>query len=55
MFNYRYSPPRTQVKDLLMSNAIGDVQSVDFNWLLNTLHGESPGWFLKTCCIVRCS
>jgi predicted dehydrogenase len=39
MFNYRYSPPRTQVKDLLMSNAIGDVQSVDFNWLLNTLHG----------------
>jgi predicted dehydrogenase len=39
LFNYRYSPPRTQVKDLLMSNAIGDVLSVDFHWLLNTSHG----------------
>jgi predicted dehydrogenase len=39
LFNYRYSPPRTQVKDLLMSNAIGDVLSVDFHWLLNTMHG----------------
>ena len=25
LFNYRYSPPRTQVKDLLMSGAIGDM------------------------------
>jgi len=39
LFNYRYSPPRTQVKELLMSNAIGDVLSVDFHWLLNTVHG----------------
>jgi predicted dehydrogenase len=39
LFNYRYSPPRTQIKDLLMSNAIGDVLSVDFHWLLNTQHG----------------
>ena len=39
MFNYRYSPPRTQVKDLLMSNEIGDILSVDFHWLLNTRHG----------------
>jgi len=39
LFNYRYSPPRTQVKDLLMSNVIGDVLSVDFHWLLNTVHG----------------
>jgi len=38
-FNYRYSPPRTQVKELLMSGAIGDVLSVDFHWLLNTVHG----------------
>jgi predicted dehydrogenase len=38
-FNYRYSPPRTQVKDLLMNNEIGDILSVDFNWLLNTTHG----------------
>ncbi|MDF9828218.1 putative dehydrogenase [Ereboglobus sp. PH5-10] len=38
-FNYRYSPPRTQVKDILMSGAIGDILSVDFTWLLNTRHG----------------
>ena len=38
-FNYRYSPPRTQVKDLLMSGVIGDVLSVDFHWMLDTQHG----------------
>jgi len=38
-FNYRYSPPRTQLKDLLMSGVIGDVLSVDFHWMLNTHHG----------------
>lgn len=38
-FNYRYSPHRTQVKDVLMSGVIGDILSVDFHWLLNTVHG----------------
>lgn len=38
-FNYRYSPPRTQVKELLMEGEIGDILSVDFHWLLNTNHG----------------
>jgi predicted dehydrogenase len=38
-FNYRYSPPRTQVKDLLMSGVIGEVLSVDFHWMLDTRHG----------------
>jgi predicted dehydrogenase len=38
-FNYRYSPFRSQVKELLMSGVIGDVLSVDFHWLLNTVHG----------------
>lgn len=38
-FNYRYSPPRSQVKELLMNGEIGDVLSVDFHWLLNTHHG----------------
>ncbi|MCE9613738.1 MAG: Gfo/Idh/MocA family oxidoreductase [Lentisphaerae bacterium] len=38
-FNYRYSPPRTQVKDLLLSGVIGDVVSVDFHWLLDLHHG----------------
>jgi predicted dehydrogenase len=38
-FNYRYSPPRTQVKEMLMNGDIGDILSVDFHWLLNTVHG----------------
>lgn len=38
-FNYRYSPPRTQVKDILMKGEIGDLLSVDFHWMLNTYHG----------------
>ncbi len=38
-FNYRYAPPRTQVKDLLMSGAIGNVLSVDFHWILDLHHG----------------
>lgn len=38
-FNYRYSPPRTQVKALLMSGVIGDVISVDFHWMLDIRHG----------------
>ncbi len=38
-FNYRYSPVRTQVKDLLMSGVIGEVHSLDFHWLLDTRHG----------------
>ena len=38
-FNYRYSPPRTQLKHLLMSGIIGEIRSVDFHWLLDTRHG----------------
>ena len=38
-FNYRYSSPRTQVKELLASGVIGEVHSVDFHWLLDTRHG----------------
>ena len=38
-FNYRYSPVRMQVKELLASGIIGQVLSVDFNWNLNTDHG----------------
>ena len=38
-FNYRYSPPRTQIKDLLMRGEIGEILSVDFHWMLNTHHG----------------
>jgi predicted dehydrogenase len=38
-FNYRYSPARTQLKDLLMGGAIGRPLSLDFHWLLDTRHG----------------
>jgi predicted dehydrogenase len=38
-FNLRYSPPCTQVKELLMSGEIGDILSVDLHWMLNTRHG----------------
>ena len=38
-FNYRYSPVRSQVKELLMEGTIGRVLSVDFHWVLNTSHG----------------
>ncbi|HEX4196783.1 MAG TPA: Gfo/Idh/MocA family oxidoreductase [Caulobacteraceae bacterium] len=39
MFNYRYSPPRTLVKQVLMSGIIGAVTAVDFEWRLDTHHG----------------
>jgi predicted dehydrogenase len=38
-FNYRYSPPRSQVKEMLDRGDIGDILSVDFTWLLDTRHG----------------
>jgi predicted dehydrogenase len=38
-FNYRYAPPRSQVKQVIQQGAIGDVLSVDFAWLLDTRHG----------------
>jgi len=38
-FNYRYSPHREKIKELLMEKTIGDVTSVDFNWYLDIHHG----------------
>jgi predicted dehydrogenase len=38
-FNYRYSPSRSKVKELLQQGTIGDVTSVHFEWLLDTRHG----------------
>lgn len=38
-FNYRYSPSRSKLKELLMAGTIGEVKSVHFEWLLNTQHG----------------
>ncbi|MFP4521348.1 MAG: Gfo/Idh/MocA family oxidoreductase [Fibrobacterota bacterium] len=38
-FNYRYSPAATKVREIIDSGDIGDVLSVNFEWLLDTKHG----------------
>ena len=38
-FNYRYSPHRQKIYELLRAGAIGDITSVDFHWFLDTSHG----------------
>ena len=38
-FNYRYIPAHTQLKDLLLSGAIGEITAVDFRWYLDRVHG----------------
>ncbi|MCK5845649.1 MAG: Gfo/Idh/MocA family oxidoreductase [Victivallales bacterium] len=38
-FNYRYTPPATKLRELIMDGAIGNPTSVHFEWLLNTSHG----------------
>lgn len=39
VFNARYAPRNTKVKEVLQSGAIGQVLSVHFEWLLDTIHG----------------
>ena len=38
-FNYRYSPHRQKLYELLRSGAIGDIVSCDFHWYLDVNHG----------------
>jgi predicted dehydrogenase len=38
-FNYRYSPRNREVRKLVADGAIGQVTSVHFEWLLDTVHG----------------
>lgn len=38
-FNYRYSPRNTALKKALLEGQIGKVTSVDFTWMLDTVHG----------------
>jgi predicted dehydrogenase len=40
-FNYRYSPHRQKIKELLMQERIGKVTSVDFHWYLDIYHGAA--------------
>ena len=41
IFNYRYTPLSTKIKEILMENRIGDIVSVDFHWYLDIHHGAS--------------
>lgn len=38
-FNYRYSPHRVKIWELLRAGEIGELTSVDFHWYLDTSHG----------------
>ncbi|WP_193103644.1 Gfo/Idh/MocA family protein [Brachybacterium sp. FME24] len=38
-FNYRYSPRNSALKQVIASGEIGDVVSVNFEWVLDTQHG----------------
>ncbi|MFC6094509.1 Gfo/Idh/MocA family protein [Saccharothrix lopnurensis] len=38
-FNYRYSPRNEEVRRLIAAGAVGEVTSVHFEWVLDTVHG----------------
>jgi predicted dehydrogenase len=38
-FNYRYSPHRSKIWELIRNGEIGEITSVDFHWYLDTSHG----------------
>lgn len=38
-FNYRYSPRNTALKAAILEGRIGEVTSIDFTWVLDTVHG----------------
>jgi len=40
-FNYRYSPHRQKIYELLRAGTIGDIVSVDFHWYLDVYHGAA--------------
>ena len=49
-FNYRYSPHRAKIWELIRNGAIGELTSVDFHWYLDTSHGADyfRRWHRKT-------
>ncbi|KAK4508670.1 hypothetical protein PRZ48_002409 [Zasmidium cellare] len=40
LFNYRYSPHHTKVRELIKSGVIGEVTSVHMDWILDCAHGS---------------
>ena len=39
--NYRYSPHRQRMKELLAQGRIGKLTSIDFHWYLDVYHGAA--------------
>lgn len=52
-FNYRYSPHRAKIWELLRAGEIGDITSADFHWYLDTSHGAD--YFRRWHRLVECS
>jgi predicted dehydrogenase len=40
MFNYRYAPHHSKVREVIDSGAIGEVTTVHMDWILDTAHGS---------------
>lgn len=40
LFNYRYAPHHTKVRELIASGVIGDVTTVHMDWILDCAHGS---------------
>jgi predicted dehydrogenase len=38
-FNYRFAPKHVKIKEILSSNELGPIRSVDFHWYLDVRHG----------------
>lgn len=51
-FNYRYSPHRAKMWELLKAGEIGKLTSVDFHWYLDTSHGAD--YFRRWHRLVEC-
>lgn len=43
--NYRYSPHRAKLKEMLMNKVIGDITTVDFHW--NISHGHLQQYMMR--------
>lgn len=52
-FNYRYSPHRAKIWELLKAGEIGELTSVDFHWYLDTSHGAD--YFRRWHRLTECS
>ena len=40
LFNYRYAPHHTKVRELIASGVIGDISTVHMDWILDCPHGS---------------